>query len=58
MRGMKNEKEVPNPNGKNGNPISLAQHSFEDALLKILCAQPEPKDTKRPSKKSAKKVVG
>jgi hypothetical protein len=49
------KKSQPNPNaaGKAGKPFSLAPHSFEDALRKILAAPPEPKDDK-PKKKPAK----
>lgn len=41
----------PNPNGKHGKPFTLAPHSFEDALRKILAARPEPKPDK-PKKKT------
>jgi hypothetical protein len=47
----------PNPAGKAGKPFTLAPHSFEDALRKILSAPPEPKPSnvkiakKKPSKK-------
>jgi hypothetical protein len=38
--------KTPNPTGKHGKPFTLAPHSFEDALRKILAAPPEPKDDK------------
>ncbi|GEM_PF-5809358 len=41
----------PNPAGREGKPFTLAPHSFDDALRKILAAKPEPK----PARKSAKK---
>jgi len=45
---------TPNPAGKHGKPFTLAPHSFEDALRKILAAPPEPKIDK-PKKKPSKK---
>jgi len=46
----------PNPAGREGKPFSLAPHSFDDALKKILAAPPEPKEPKRKAnKKPAKK---
>jgi len=39
-------KNPPNPTGSKGKPFTLAPHSFEDALRKILAAPPEPKDEK------------
>jgi len=47
--------EVPNPKGREGKPFSLAPHSFEDALRKILTAKPEPKPASKTSKPSPKK---
>ena len=45
-------KRNPNPAGKAGKPFTLAPHSFEDALRKILAAPPEPKPDKgKPTKK-------
>jgi hypothetical protein len=43
----------PNPAGKAGKPFTLAPHSFEDALRKILAAPPEPKPDKTTKKKPA-----
>jgi len=45
----------PNPKGREGKPISLAPHSFDDALRKILAAPPEPKPTKKTAKKHTRK---
>jgi hypothetical protein len=47
----------PNPAGNKGKPFTLAPHSFEDALRKILAAPPEPKPDKGKTakKKTAKK---
>jgi len=46
----------PNPAGKAGRPFTLAPHSFEDALRKILAAPPEPKPNKgKPAKKKSAK---
>jgi len=45
---------TPNPHGREGKPISLAPYSFEDALKKILKAEPPPKEPKQ-KKKTAKK---
>lgn len=55
MQGMK--RETPNPTGNKGKPFTLAPHSFEDALRKILSAPPEPKPDKGKSgkKKATKK---
>jgi hypothetical protein len=48
--------QSPNPAGKHGKPFSLAPHSFEDALRKILAAPPEPKpERKKSPKKTSKK---
>lgn len=44
---------TPNPTGRQGKPISLAPYSFEDALKKILKAEPPPKE--KNSKKRHKK---
>ena len=49
---MAKQHSAPNPNGKNGKPISLAPYTFDDALRKILSAQPEQKSqVKKPTKK-------
>ncbi len=45
----------PNPAGKHGKPFTLAPHSFDDALRKILAAKPEPKPERKPAKKTAPK---
>jgi hypothetical protein len=53
--GVKKERHNPNPKGKEGNPITLAPMSFEDAVRKMLGTQPpkdEPKETK-PGKQPA-----
>lgn len=52
--------EHPNPNGKNGKPFSLAPHSFDDALRKILASPPEPKPERKKAqpKKASKKPKG
>jgi hypothetical protein len=48
--------QSPNPAGKHGKPFTLAPHSFEDALRKILAAPPEPKPEKdKPAKKKVSK---
>jgi hypothetical protein len=48
-------KNPPNPTGKTGKPFTLAPHSFEDALRKILAAPPQPKtDKPKASKKTVK----
>jgi hypothetical protein len=50
------KREIPNPAGNKGKPFTLAPHSFEDALRKILKATPEPKpDKPKTTKKTAKK---
>ncbi|MBC8028883.1 MAG: hypothetical protein H7Z16_02125 [Pyrinomonadaceae bacterium] len=51
------KRETPNPTGNKGKPFTLAPHSFEDALRKILSAPPEPKPDKGKSgkKKATKK---
>jgi hypothetical protein len=46
---------VTNPAGKAGKPFTLAPHSFEDALRKILAAPPEPKADKSKKKPTKKK---
>jgi hypothetical protein len=46
------QKQTPNPHGREGKPISLAPYSFEDALKKILKAEPPRKEAKK--KKPAK----
>lgn len=43
--------QSPNPAGNKGKPFTLAPHSFEDALRKILAAPPEPKPDKPAKKK-------
>jgi hypothetical protein len=49
-------KSSPNPAGSKGKPFTLAPHSFEDALRKILATPPEPKpDKAKPTKKTTKK---
>jgi hypothetical protein len=48
------KREIPNPTGNKGKPFTLAPHSFEDALRKILKATPEPKPEK-PKRKAVKK---
>jgi len=45
----------PNPAGREGKPISLAPYSFEDALKKILKAEPPPKEPKRKPKAAKKR---
>jgi hypothetical protein len=50
---MKGKQHNPNPNGKEGNPISLAPMTFEEAVKKMLGTQPPPPEQKaKPSKKS------
>ena len=54
-------KTAPNPAGKAGKPFTLAPHSFEDALRKILAAPPESKAVKakreaKPRKRALKKA--
>jgi hypothetical protein len=48
------EKHSPNPAGKHGKPFTLAPHSFDDALRKILATPPEPKHEKPAKKKQPK----
>ena len=48
------KKPSPNPAGKHGKPFSLAPHSFDDALRKILKAKPEPKAERKPAPKKVK----
>jgi hypothetical protein len=49
---MKTEPKHPNPAGKAGKPFTLAPHTFDEALRKILSAAPEPKSPKpKPKKK-------
>jgi hypothetical protein len=43
----------PNPRGREGKPFTLAPHSFDDALRKILAAKPEPKPERKATKKKA-----
>jgi hypothetical protein len=53
---MKKERHNPNPNGKEGNPITLPPMAFDEAVKKMLGTQPpkaEPKAVK-PRKKPAK----
>jgi hypothetical protein len=48
---------TPNKNGREGNPISLAPLTFDEAVRKMLATEPpkrEPKEAK-PKKKTAKK---
>jgi hypothetical protein len=54
---MKEERQHPNPNGKEGKPFSLAPLTFDEAVRKMLSTQPpkpEPKAAK-PRKKPAKR---
>jgi len=44
---------TPNPNGKNGKPISLSDYSFEDVVRKAL-STPAPSKHPQTKKKSAK----
>jgi hypothetical protein len=50
------KREIPNPEGNKGKPFTLAPHSFEDALRKILAAPPEPKEVKTKKKPAKKKA--
>jgi hypothetical protein len=52
---MKKNQLNPNPAGNKGKPFTLAPHSFEDALRKILPAPPEPKTDKPKEKLASKK---
>jgi hypothetical protein len=36
--------KITNPAGREGKPFTLAPHSFDDALRKILAAKPEPRE--------------
>lgn len=56
MKQQQSKTSSPNPNGKKGDPISLAPHTFDDALRKILASPPEPKAEKKPVKKSRTKT--
>ena len=49
------KREIPNPAGNKGKPFSLAPHSFEDALRKILAAPPEPKADKAKNERKTRK---
>lgn len=44
-----------NPNGKKGEPITLAPYSFDDALRKIPGAKPDPKTEENPAPKKPRK---
>ncbi|MDX6613230.1 MAG: hypothetical protein QOD75_2416 [Blastocatellia bacterium] len=48
-------KASPNPSGKTGKPFSLAPHSFEDALRKILATPPEPKPAPKARRPTSQK---
>jgi hypothetical protein len=48
-------KEHPNPAGREGKPISLAPHTFEDVVRKMLSTPPPPKPAKKPTKKPIRK---
>jgi hypothetical protein len=52
---MKEERNNPNPNGKEGKPFSLAPLSFENAVRKMLSTQPPKAEAKAP--KPRKKPV-
>jgi hypothetical protein len=47
-----------NPAGREGKPFSLAPHSFDEALRKILKATPVPKPERKPAPKSKKPAKG
>jgi hypothetical protein len=51
------KRETPNPVSKAGKPFSLAPHSFEDALRKILAEPPEPKPDRKMAKKTPNKTT-
>jgi hypothetical protein len=54
---MKEERHNPNPNGKDGKPITLAPLSFDEALDGLLGVKPEPKEKPKEAKKKAAKKV-
>jgi hypothetical protein len=54
---MRQPQRPPNPAGKAGKPFTLAPHSFDDALRKILAAPPEPKREAKLAKKTSKKTT-
>jgi hypothetical protein len=50
--------QTPNPAGQHGKPFTLAPHSFDDALRKILAAPPESKtEHKKAQPKPRKKTT-
>ena len=56
MPKMEKKPKQPNPAGREGKPFSLAPHSFDEALKKILTASPPPKpESKKPAKKVSRK---
>ena len=55
MRGMKEERQNPNPKGKEGKPFTLEPMSFEDAVKRMLSTPPPKSEQKaKPEKKPAK----
>lgn len=52
--GQASGRRVPNSKGREGNPISLAPLSFDEAVRKMLATAP-PKSDPKPQKKTAKR---
>lgn len=50
----KQTQRTPNKKGREGNPISLAPLTFDEAVRKMLATAP-PKPEPKPQKKTAKK---
>jgi hypothetical protein len=46
------KKETPNPNGREGRPISLHPLKPRDAIRGLLAVKPPPKDSQKPAKKT------
>jgi hypothetical protein len=52
---MKEERQNPNPKGKEGKPFTLEPMSFEDAVKRMLSTPPPKSEQKaKPEKKPAK----
>lgn len=54
---LKNSKDIPNPAGREGRPLSLAPLTVEEALRKALSVSPEKLQQLRESEKKVKKVA-
>ena len=54
MKKNQQSQPNPNPNGKHGNPISLAPHTVDEVMRKMLTLPPSPKPDKPTKKKPVK----